>query len=136
MNDASGLVAFKFAIAAVVTGFFSFWQASLSFVVIAVGGLLFGTCLAVLLIWFRMLLRRFGMEDVTVHMLILILTPFLLYILAEDLGLSGILAAVAGGIVHAIEKDHARSEVIELRVVSENTWSVILFVLNRSPVFQ
>ena len=63
MNDASGLVAFKFAIAAVVTGFFSFWQASLSFVVIAVGGLLFGTCLAVLLIWFRMLLRRFGMED-------------------------------------------------------------------------
>ena len=63
-------------------------------------------------------------------MLILILTPFLLYILAEDLGLSGILAAVAGGIVHAIEKDHARSEVIELRVVSENTWSVILFVLN------
>ena len=64
-------------------------------------------------------------------MLILILTPFLLYILAEDLGLSGILAAVAGGIVHAIEKDHARSEVIELRVVSENTWSVILFVLSR-----
>ncbi|MFC5650217.1 Na+/H+ antiporter [Paenibacillus solisilvae] len=130
MNDASGLVAFKFAVAAVVTGVFSVWQASVSFIVIAVGGLLFGVLLAVLLIWFRMLLRRFGMEDVTVHMLILILTPFLLYILAEDLGLSGILAAVAGGIVHAMEKDHARTEITELRVVSENTWSVILFVLN------
>ncbi|BBH20524.1 sodium, potassium, lithium and rubidium/H(+) antiporter [Paenibacillus baekrokdamisoli] len=130
MNDASGLVAFKFAIAAVVTGFFSVWQASVSFLIISLGGLLFGALISVLLIWFRMLLRRFGMEDVTVHMLILILTPFLLFILAEEFGLSGILAAVAGGIIHAIEKDHSRSEIVELRMVAENTWSVILFVLN------
>ena len=71
------------------------------------------------------------MEDVTVHMLILILTPFLLYILAEDLGLSGNTSCCCGRDCPCDQqKDHARSEVIELRVVSENTWSVILFVLN------
>jgi monovalent cation/hydrogen antiporter len=86
MNDASGLVAFKFAIAAKVTGLFSIWQAILSFFIIAVGGLLFGALLSMIFIWGRMLLRRFGMEDVTVHMLILILTPYLLYILAEAFG--------------------------------------------------
>lgn len=130
MNDASGLVAFKFAIAATVTGVFSIWEATLSFFVIALGGLIFGALLSMAFIWARMLLRRFGMEDVTVHMLILILTPFLLYILAEEFGLSGILAAVAGGIVHAIEQDRSISPIMELKVVSESTWSVILFVLN------
>ncbi|QGQ97265.1 Na+/H+ antiporter [Paenibacillus psychroresistens] len=130
MNDASGLVAFKFAIAATVTGLFSIWEASFSFIIIALGGLLFGALLSMIFIWGRLLLRRFGMEDVTVHMLILILTPFLLYILAEEFGLSGILAAVAGGIVHAIEQDKSESPIMELKVVSDSTWSVILFVLN------
>ncbi|GGG54949.1 Na+/H+ antiporter [Paenibacillus radicis (ex Gao et al. 2016)] len=130
MNDASGLVAFKFAIAATVTGAFSIWKASFSFVIIAVGGLLFGAFLGLVIIWIRALLRRFGMEDVTVHMMLVIVTPFLIYILAEELGLSGILAAVAGGVIHAVERDKIRHEEVELRVVSDSTWSVILFVLN------
>lgn len=130
MNDASGLVAFKFAIAAALSGTFSPWKASLSFVVISIGGLLFGALMAMLFIWLRLLLRRFGLEDATVHMLIIILTPFSLYILAEELGLSGILAAVAGGIVHAIEEDHSGTEMLELKKVSDSTWSVIVFVLN------
>ncbi|WP_238327533.1 Na+/H+ antiporter [Paenibacillus gorillae] len=130
MNDASGLVAFKFAIAATVTGAFSIWQASFSFVVIAVGGLLFGAFLGLVIIWIRAMLRRFGMEDVTVHMMLVIVTPFLIYILAEELGLSGILAAVAGGVIHAVERDKIHHEEVELRVVSDSTWSVILFVLN------
>ncbi|MFD0677556.1 MULTISPECIES: Na+/H+ antiporter [unclassified Paenibacillus] len=130
MNDASGLVAFKFAIAAAVTGVFSIQEASVSFVIVSVGGLIFGAFLSLVFIWFRSLLRRFGMEDVTVHMLIQILTPFVLFLMAEHAGLSGILAAVAGGIVHAVEQDRTRSSSLELKVVSESTWSVILFILN------
>ncbi|MFF2090496.1 Na+/H+ antiporter [Paenibacillus sp. NPDC058174] len=130
MNDASGLVAFKFAVAATVTGAFSIWKASFSFFVIAVGGLLFGAFLGLVIIWIRAMLRRFGMEDVTVHMMLVIVTPFLIYILAEELGVSGILAAVAGGVIHAVERDKIRHEEVELRVVSDSTWSVILFVLN------
>ncbi|KOR89663.1 Na+/H+ antiporter [Paenibacillus solani] len=130
MNDASGLVAFNFAIAATVTGYFSLTKAIGSFVVIAVGGIVIGALLGFLVIWFRMLLRRFGMEDVTLHMLIIILTPFIIYLVAEEFHVSGILAVVAAGVTHAVERDRMRSASIKLRVVSDSTWSIILFTLN------
>jgi len=130
MNDASGLVAFKFAIAAAVTGQFSAFEATFSFLFIAAGGLLLGALMAFLLIWLRVYLRRLGMEDATVHMLVLIMTPFLIYLVSEEIGVSGILAVVAGGIVHAIERDRLESASPEVRIVSENTWTVILFILN------
>lgn len=130
MNDASGLVAFKFAVAAMVTGTFSLIQATVSFFVIAIGGLLSGVVLSFLFIRLRIFVRRLGMEDVTIHMLIKILTPFMVYLIAEELGVSGILAVVSGGIIHAIERDHAEPSMANLQVVSASTWSVILFILN------
>lgn len=130
MNDASGLVAFKFAIAATVTGVFSLHEATASFFIIAVGGLLSGAILAFFIIRFRLFIRRLGMEDVTMHMLIQILTPFVIYLISEHLGVSGILAVVAGGIVHAIEKDRTESVNIKMQIVSSSTWSVILYILN------
>lgn len=130
MNDASGLVAFKFAIAAMVTGAFSLTQATISFFVIAIGGLLSGVVLSFLFIRLRVFVRRLGMEDVTIHMLIKILTPFVVYLIAEEIGVSGILAVVAGGIIHAIERDHSEPSMANLQVVSASTWSVILFILN------
>lgn len=130
MNDASGLVAFKFAVAATVTGVFSITEATLSFLWIAIGGLICGAVVAFLIVWLRMFIRRLGMEDVTIHMLIQILTPFVIYLVTEELGFSGILAVVAGGIVHAIERDRNESMQAELRMVSQNTWSVILYILN------
>lgn len=130
MNDASGLVAFKFAIAAAVTGFFSLPQAIFSFVLISTGGLLLGAFVALLIVWLGVMLRRGGLEDVKLHMLIQILTPFFLFFLAEEIGVSGILAAVAGGLVHAIERDRVDSSMLRLNIVSNNTWSVLLYVLN------
>ncbi|WP_145946252.1 Na+/H+ antiporter [Paenibacillus sp. Y412MC10] len=130
MNDASGLVAFNFAIAATVTGHFSLPRAIGSFIVIAVGGIVVGALLGFLAIWLRMLLRRLGMEDVTLHVLIIILTPFLIYWIAEEFHVSGILAVVAAGVTHAIERDRMRAGSARLRIVSDSTWSVILFSLN------
>ncbi|MEK4329196.1 Na+/H+ antiporter [Paenibacillus sp. FSL R7-0312] len=130
MNDASGLVAFKFAIAAMVTGVFSFPKASLSFVMIAAGGLLLGAVLSFLLIRLSVFIRRFGMEDVTIHVLLQILTPFIIYLISEEIGVSGILAVVAGGVMFAIEKDRAVSPQYKLQLVSASTWSVLLLVLN------
>ncbi|MEN0643265.1 Na+/H+ antiporter [Alkalicoccobacillus gibsonii] len=130
MNDASGLVAFKFAVAATVTGFFSIYQATGSFLLISIGGLVSGAVLALFIIWIKVLLRRFGLEDITVHMLIQIMTPFIIYILAEELGFSGILAVVAAGVIHAVERERSESRTLELQKVSDNTWSVILYILN------
>ncbi len=130
MNDASGLVAFKFAIAATVTGVFSLKSAALSFLYVALVGLVIGALVAFFIIKFRIFLRRLGMEDITLHMLIQILTPFLIYLIAEHFGVSGILAVVAGGLVHSIEKNHVESSTLELQIMSDNTWSVIMFILN------
>ncbi|MBB6634415.1 Na+/H+ antiporter [Cohnella thailandensis] len=130
MNDASGLVAFKFAVAATVTGAFSLANASWSFVVIAIGGVLVGIVLSFVFIGVRSFLRRLGIEDATMHMLIQILTPFVIYMLAEELGVSGILGVVAGGIFHAVAKDRLEPYATKLQVVSASTWSVLLFILN------
>ncbi|TDF92539.1 Na+/H+ antiporter [Paenibacillus piri] len=130
MNDASGLVAFKFAIAAAVTGVFSLSKASVSFLVIFIGGLAVGAILAVVITGIRSLLRRSGLENETLHMLIHILTPFALFLTAEELGLSGILAAVAGGVMHAIERDHSHKIKSRPNELADNTWSIIVYLLN------
>jgi monovalent cation/hydrogen antiporter len=130
MNDASGLVAFNFAVAATVTGVFSLADASLSFLVIAIGGFVGGAVLAFLIIRLRVYIRHLGMEDVTIHMLIQILTPFVIFLIIEHFHLSGILAVVAAGIVHAIERDREESPTMQLQVVSKSTWTVILYILN------
>lgn len=130
MNDASGLVAFKFAVAATVSGVFSIKAAALSFLAVAFGGLAIGVISALIIIKSRIFLRKLGMEDVTLHMLIQILTPFIIFLTAEHSGASGILAVVAGGLVHSIEKSHVESTTLELQIMSENTWSVIMFILN------
>lgn len=130
MNDASGLVAFKFAIAATVTGIFSLTEATFSFFVIAIGGLFIGAVMSFLFRKLGMLLRRWGMEDVTVHMLIQIITPFIIYLTAEHLEFSGILAVVAGGIIHAIDRDRAETLQPKMQVVAESTWSVMVYILN------
>ncbi|MFZ7944096.1 Na+/H+ antiporter [Neobacillus sp. 19] len=130
MNDASGLVAFKFAVAATVTGVFSFAEASWSFLVIAIGGLAGGAALAVLIIRLKMFIRRLGMEDVMIHMLIQLLTPFVIFYIIEHFHLSGILSVVAAGIVHTIYRDRDQSPAMQLQVVSQSTWTVLIYILN------
>lgn len=130
MNDASGLVAFKFAVAATVTGFFSFAEASWSFLVISIGGFVGGAILAYVIISLKIFIRRLGMEDVTLHMLIQLLTPFIIFYITEHFHLSGILSVVAAGIVHAVYRDRDQSPSMDLQVVSKSTWTILIYILN------
>ncbi|MEH7072799.1 Na+/H+ antiporter [Neobacillus drentensis] len=130
MNDASGLVAFKFAVAATVTGVFSLTQASGSFLLISIGGLVGGTILSILIIQLKIFIRRLGMEDVTIHMLIQLLTPFVIFYIVEHLHLSGILSVVAAGMVHTIYRERDQSPAMQLQVVSQSTWTVLIYILN------
>ncbi|KOY16143.1 Na+/H+ antiporter [Paenibacillus xylanivorans] len=130
INDASGLVSFQFAVAAMVTGVFSFKTASISFISISLGGVVLGLLLTLIKYGVVKWLRKLGMENVTLHMLIEILTPFLIFMAAEELGVNGILAVVAAGIAHSFGYKKMNPEVAKLSVVSKSTWSVIIFVLN------
>lgn len=130
INDASGLVSFQFAVAAMVTGSFSMKSAGLGFLVISLGGVLLGLVLTVAKSAFVQWIRRLGMEDVTLHMLLEVLTPFLIFLAAEELGVNGILAVVASGIAHSFGFRKLNPELAKLAVVSRSTWSVIIFTLN------
>lgn len=131
INDASGLVAFKYAIAAAVTGYFSLREAVLDFSYTFLIGAVAGIFLGLLITFVRFRLRKNGIHDPVFHSLLQILTPFGVYIVAEDiLHTSGVIAVVAAGIIHSIVREQTETYIAEEQVLTENTWSVVLFVLN------
>ncbi|WP_409290801.1 Na+/H+ antiporter [Peribacillus sp. SCS-37] len=131
INDASGLVAFNYAVAAVVTGYFSLKSAVFDFTYMFIAGAILGLVLGFLITWFRFTLRQNGIEDVIFHSLLQIMTPFLIFIITEKfLHASGVIAVVVAGIVHALVKEHTETMVAEEQVLTENIWSMISFILN------
>ena len=131
MNDASGLVAFKFAMLAAATGAFSFSRAMLAFIEIAIGGLLIGgiSAFAFSFIRTRLIDRRSGEESATQIVLLQLLLPFATFLLAEHLHLSGILAAVASGLV-INRTDLKRESQVRVRLKTRSMWEIIEYVLN------
>ncbi|MFT4007397.1 MAG: sodium:proton antiporter [Lacrimispora sp.] len=131
INDASGLVAFKYAIAAAVTGYFSLRDAVLNFSYTFLVGAVSGIFLALFITFVRFILRKNGINDTVFHSLLQILTPFGIYIVTEDiLHASGVIAVVAAGIIHSIIREHTETYMAEEQLLTENTWSILLFVLN------
>ena len=112
INDASGIVAFQFAIAAAMTGAFSPAHAIGEFLLEFVGGIAFGLILGVIGNGIRCrLVRSWGLENTTFHVLFEVFTPFIVFLAADQLGGSGILAVVAAGLVNVISPRTARPSV-------------------------
>lgn len=130
MNDASGLVALKFAVAAALTGVFSLRDASVTFVIVAAGGLATGAAVAWL---FGVLSTRFlNAEQEGDHapgIVMTLLVPFAAYLFAEHLDLSGVLAAVSAGMTMNYT-NFSRTSTVAARVRAESTWAMIEFVFN------
>lgn len=131
INDASGLVAFNYAVAAVVTGYFSLQEAVLDFSYKFVAGGVLGIILGLLVIWIRHLLRKQGINDVTFQSLLHIMTPFFIFIVTEELlHASGVISVVVAGIIHSLVRERTETLVAEEQLLAENIWTIILFVLN------
>ncbi len=129
LNDASGLVCFKFAVAAVVVGTFSFSQALITFVWVALGGLLVGVSVTVVTEGLKSwLVKRLG-EELGTQILISILIPFGAYLLAEQWSCSGILAVVAAGVTMSFIENSGRAQAIT-RLRRRAVWDAIKFSLN------
>ena len=129
LNDASGLVCFRFAVAAVMTGSFSLATASLTFLWVAVAGLAVGVAVTFGVSTFqRWLWRRFG-EEPGAAMLVNLLIPFAAYLLAEEINASGILAAVAAGITMSYVELTGRVSG-SMRVQRSAVWNMLQFTFN------
>ncbi len=131
INDASGIVAFNYAIAAVVTNHFSLGGAILNFSYVFLAGAILGLVFALISTLIRFTLRKEGINDVIFYSLFQILTPFGIYIITEELlHASGVIAVVVAGIVHSLIKERTETRQAEEQVITENIWSIVLFVLN------
>ncbi|MFZ6694421.1 Na+/H+ antiporter [Stenotrophomonas acidaminiphila] len=129
LNDASGLVCFRFAVAAVMTGSFSLAQASLTFLWVALAGLGIGVAVTLGVSTFqRWLWRSFG-EEPGAALLVNLLIPFAAYLLAEEFNASGILAAVAAGITMSYVELTGRISG-SMRVQRTAVWSTVQFSFN------
>jgi len=128
MNDASGLVTFKFALAAAITGVFSLANASLTFVLVAVGGLATGVALSWLVGRLRSWMIARGWDDPATHVVFMLLLPFAAYVLAERLGASGILSAVAAGMMQSWLDLLPRQT--STRLLNRSVWSLLEFAFN------
>lgn len=123
VNDATGLVALQFALAAAVSGSFSLGQATVHFIWVASGGLALGLLAGVLA---TQLLRL--VKDDSLIITVSLLIPYLAYLPAERLHLSGVLAAVAAGIYGSWNGSELLSA--NARISAGAVWSLLIFVFN------
>ena len=128
MNDATGLVAFKFALAALFAGTFSLRAATLQFLLMATGGLAVGLVVGYLVGKLRDGLIRTHNTDPLIEITLSLLTPYAAYLTAEPLGISGILAVVAAGL-YSGWRDPVRMDAAT-RQTTWTVWSTVLFWLN------
>ncbi len=129
LNDASGLVCFRFAVAAALTGAFSLSSAALTFLWVALAGIATGVLVTVAMgAVQRLLASRFG-EEPGASILLNLLLPFGAYMAAEHIEASGILAAVAAGITMSYVELGGRA-LATTRVRRNVVWDTVQFALN------
>jgi len=130
INDASGVISFNFAVIALTTGAFSLGRASLSFILVCLGGLVTGYVIGTLKNYILRALRRTQIQNTAAFVILELLTPFVCFFIAEAIGVSGIIAAVTAGLRQALQV--RRVEIFEARmaVVKKSLWHMILVVFN------
>ncbi|MCE0490242.1 Na+/H+ antiporter [Pantoea sp. Mb-10] len=130
MNDASGLVSLKFAVAvAMGTMVFTWGGASVEFLKVAMGGLVAGVAVCWLYGRSLRLFSRWSGDDPATQTVLLLLLPFASYLIAEHLGVSGILAAVAAGMT-ITRSGIIRRAPLAMRLRANSVWQMLEFVFN------
>jgi Na+/H+ antiporter len=124
VNDASALVAYRFAVAAVTGSAFVFWKAGLNFLVVLGGGFLIGFILGRILSF--VLMKVHGNNSVVIGFSLLM--PFVTYQVAEELNVSGVIAVVILGLT--ISRVSKLIFPDSLKQQSRNIWDIIIFLLN------
>jgi CPA1 family monovalent cation:H+ antiporter len=128
LNDATGLVAFKFALAAVVVGGFSIGRMAAAFSLLSLGGFGVGLGVGYGIGRLRDLLRSLRVSDAPIETTLSLMTPYAAYLLAERFGVSGVLSVVAAGL-YSGWRDPVRMDV-DARQTAFGVWTLFIFWLN------
>jgi Na+/H+ antiporter len=124
LNDASGLVAYKYALAAITAGNFIFWEAGLNFLMIAVAGIAIGLAIG----YIMYLIHKKFICDPIIEVTLTFLTPFASYLLAEHFHVSGVLAVVTTGLYLSFRSGEIFTH--QSRIMTYAVWEVVIYILN------
>lgn len=124
INDASALVAYRFAVAAVTGTAFVFWEASFQFLLLIGGGFLIGLIMGKILAF---IIKRIQ-DDAIIIISFMLLMPFVTYQIAEELNVSGVIAVVMLG----LGISHFSNKILPTTLLhqSKSIWEMIIFLLN------
>jgi len=124
VNDASGLVAYKYALAAVAAGNFILWEASLNFFIVVTAGIAIGLGMG----YIMYLIHKKFVCDPNVEVTLTFLTPFAGYLLAEHFHFSGVLAVVTTGLYLSFRSGEIFTH--QSRIMTTTVWDVVAYILN------
>lgn len=126
-NDASGLSLFRVGLTAAITGAFSLLDAGVSIVLMAVGGLIIGAAITFVAGKVKSKMHDKGMSDPATHVVMMLLVPFVSFVVAEHSGVSGILAAVGSGFM--LQKIDLQPKNMQTRMLNRSTWHLLETIL-------
>jgi CPA1 family monovalent cation:H+ antiporter len=123
INDATAIAAYRVAVVAVTAGTFSAWDAGAKFLLGAAGGIAIGLAVGWVVAWVRERL-----DDPPVEITISLLTAYVAYLPAEELGLSGVVAAVTVGLYMGSQTGRVTNATVRMQGFA--MWNVLTFLLN------
>lgn len=132
LNDASGLVSFNIALAAVLTNTFSVTNASYKFLVVAGGGAIFGLIIGIAFSYIKFIFSTKFADEFNILIIFQLITPVIVFYLAEHIGVSGIVAVVITALVYNYQRKHHLLTVVssDAAVTIDSTQQIASYVLN------
>jgi CPA1 family monovalent cation:H+ antiporter len=124
LNDASSLIVFRFALAAVLTGQFQFQAAAVNFVLVILMGIAIGLVAGLIFYGIHRLLPT----TPSIEIVLTLVTPYCMYYFAEHFHYSGVLAVVSGGLLLSSKRNSMLS--YRSRLEGLNVWNNLVFVFN------
>ena len=132
LNDASGLVAFRVALAAWTTGAFSLSQAGTSLALSIIGGFAVGFVTAMINRFLHTFLLSVRATDIASELLLELSLPLMTFFIAEEIHVSGIIAVVVAGILKASRFKKITLLEAQVDTVTDTVWHTVTFMLNGS----
>jgi CPA1 family monovalent cation:H+ antiporter len=124
VNDATGLIAYRYAVAAAATGTFIFWLAAVNFFYVALLGIIIGFAIGIVFRW----VHRITPDNAITDTAFTLLAPYTAYLVAEEFHSSGVLAVVTCGLFLS----QYASEIFDhrTRIQAVSVWNVLIFLVN------
>ena len=132
LNDAAGIVSFKIALASIITGTFSLSRSSREFFITAIGGMVLGVLIGLIIVSIKFINRKFLNTEPNILVIIQVILPVATYFIAEEFHLSGIIAVVFAGILLNFERYLRQGDSLDNQAVVSISYNqdTISYVLN------